>query len=117
MVDTTGSEVLLAMFRKEDYCIGDETLITVKKLLDMGCDPNTPDENGRTTLHLLALRQQTFYDLELLSVLLENGADPTVRDNWGNVAVNYNGTRQGAHHTFIFILLRCMTSQGEWNSW
>jgi len=112
--DPTGSKVLLR-FLREDAPYVDYS--TIRKLLDVGSNPNTPDESGRTALHLFVLRlRKRFFDKRILSALLDYGADSTIRDKEGNVALNYAGTSWGADSTFIFTLLQRMVSQGEWNN-
>ena len=49
---------------------------TMKTLLQRGLPVNTADYDGRTTLHLAALEG----NVKVLEVLLQNGADPMVRD-------------------------------------
>ncbi|KAK1434704.1 hypothetical protein QVD17_00453 [Tagetes erecta] len=58
---------------------GDDLLL--QKLLKNGLDPNEPDNNGRTALHIAA--SQGSMDCVLL--LLDYGADPNCADSDGNV--------------------------------
>eukprot|EP00891_Asterochloris_glomerata_P005864 jgi/Astpho2/5864/gw1.00080.23.1_t len=51
---------------------------TMKTLLLRGLPVNTADYDGRTTLHLAALEG----NVKVLEVLLQNGADPMVRDRY-----------------------------------
>ncbi len=63
---------------------------TMKTLLLRGLPVNTADYDGRTTLHLAALEG----NVKVLEVLLQNGADPMVRDRsaWGPPHVDPHGT-------------------------
>ncbi|KAE9602263.1 hypothetical protein Lal_00049985 [Lupinus albus] len=58
---------------------GDDLLL--HQLLKRGLDPNDPDNNGRTALHIAASKG---YE-NCVSLLLDHEADPNVRDSDGNV--------------------------------
>ncbi len=60
-------------------------LETTKKLLELGADPNAPDERGVTPLHLAALKGQ----IESARILLAGGAKINQKDNLGATPVNY----------------------------
>ena len=49
---------------------------TIQQLLLYDANPNAKDSNGQTTLHLAE-----FKDPEIIKLLLDNGADPTITDN------------------------------------
>jgi len=62
----------------------------LKMLVERGGDANTADANGVTLLmHAL----QTKSSLSLIQFLLDNGANPSARDNAGNQATHYVGDR------------------------
>lgn len=48
-------------------------------LLELGCDPNALNDDGRTCLHVAA----AIGNLTVAGVLIENGASPNARDNAG----------------------------------
>jgi ankyrin repeat protein len=54
-------------------------LKTLKYLLDRGACINAADKKGNTALHLLCSKEQYKY----VSFLLENGADPAIKNNAG----------------------------------
>ncbi|OIV99937.1 hypothetical protein TanjilG_26275 [Lupinus angustifolius] len=58
---------------------GDDFLLC--QLLKRGLNPNEPDYNGRTALHIAASKGNE----KCVLLLLEYGADPNVRDSDGNV--------------------------------
>jgi len=60
---------------------GDST--TMHHLLDSGVSPKQADYDGRTPLHLAAAHGA----LAVLEILLTHGADPSVRDRWGNLPI------------------------------
>ncbi|KAL3927219.1 MAG: hypothetical protein SGPRY_002928 [Prymnesium sp.] len=51
----------------------------VRCLLELGCDPNALNDDGRTCLHVAA----AIGNLTVAGVLIENGASPNARDNAG----------------------------------
>jgi ankyrin repeat protein len=57
---------------------------SVQALLDAGCPVNSTDDydNGNTTMHLAASEDQP----EVVRILLENGADPTLVNRHGETA-------------------------------
>jgi ankyrin repeat protein len=69
----------------------------VKKLLEMGVDPNVVDELGRAPLHLAA---QAGYR-EVVKLLLDYGADPNLRDGRGRTPLHYAVVRDN----YIVMLL------------
>jgi ammonium transporter Rh len=56
----------------------------VKRLLDSKVNPNTKDYDKRTPMHVAAGKQ----DYEIVKLLLDHGADPTVEDIWGGTPLN-----------------------------
>lgn len=85
------------------YCILLCRHLTLRKLLDVGCDINAKDSMGRTCLHLISWcfnkpyrnstdglyeeRLQTW--LQLLDKLLKNGACVNVKDCFGRLPLHY----------------------------
>lgn len=63
----------------------------VQKLLEMGIDPNSADEMGRTPLHVAACKGFS----DIVGLLVTSGANPNLRDCVGNtvkmlyIAVTY----------------------------
>ncbi|KAJ3101480.1 hypothetical protein HDU96_009974 [Phlyctochytrium bullatum] len=53
----------------------------VKRFLDAGADVNFPNEDGRTPLHFALGDPRMFKEVEVPLLLLEAGADPTIRCN------------------------------------
>ncbi len=51
---------------------------TLRVVLSTGCDPNAENDNGMQALHYVA-------HVEAAKMLLEHGADPTHRDNYGRL--------------------------------
>lgn len=56
----------------------------VRNLLSQGVDPNYRDKQGLTVLHLAALFNQT----EIALILMDNGADVTIKNPQGETAVD-----------------------------
>ena len=54
-------------------------------LLQTGYNANQPDQKGRTPLHLACLKGRQ----ELISALIEAGADPRSRDHTGEIPLQY----------------------------
>lgn len=55
--------------------------VTVERLLKNGADPNQRHQLGWTLLQLAAIREH----VDVLKVLLRNGADPDLGDDFSNV--------------------------------
>ena len=53
----------------------------VRLLLEKGADPNAQDENGYTSLHTSMTKKQEGAQLEITNMLLEAGADVSIRNN------------------------------------
>ncbi|KAH1212865.1 Potassium channel AKT1 [Glycine max] len=58
---------------------GDDMLL--QQLLKKGSDPNEPDKNGKTALHITASKGRD----HCVALLLEHGANPNIKDLDGNV--------------------------------
>jgi class 3 adenylate cyclase len=83
------SDEMQFMFFHHAAC-GD--LKSVMSLLDKGISIDALDYNGRTALHLAAERGS----LDLVNFLLGQGADHTIKDIFGNTALNL--AQKGKHH-------------------
>ena len=59
-----------------DYSFSQET---IQKLIDLGCDVNAKDVDGNTPMHTAAYTE----NFEAFKCLLDNGADPLIKDNEG----------------------------------
>jgi len=70
-------------------------------------NPNLQDQAGRTALHVLAKMKKS-YDMKsrILTILLESGADPTILDDDGYLAIDYLGEPDTFDRTTTFLLLR-----------
>ena len=53
----------------------------IRECLSKGCDINFQDYDKRTGLHISSEEN----NVEVVNFLLENGADETIRDRWGNL--------------------------------
>ncbi len=62
---------------------------TVKKTLDAGADVNAVDEYGQTALMLAAESLRVYDKKDIISILLERGADISVKDPNGWTAVEH----------------------------
>jgi ankyrin repeat protein len=58
----------------------------IKRLIDAEIDLNLVDGDGKTPLHLLLERGEKAIILEIISLLVSNGALIDIRDNWGITA-------------------------------
>lgn len=67
------------------YSIGIPGL--VKRLLDLGADPNIRSGNGWTALMLAARNSKTDSSSDIVKTLLEYGADPNLQNNTGTTAL------------------------------
>ena len=56
--------------------------------LNAGFDINAQNYDGRTTLHIVSSMKGSDYKALAVAYLLEHGADPTILDNMGNVALS-----------------------------
>ncbi|WP_278379892.1 ankyrin repeat domain-containing protein [Chryseobacterium arthrosphaerae] len=66
-----------------------ERVQSVKLLLEYGADPNLQNIDGKTALHLLPVKQPAKQStpeakVEIAALLLENGADINIKDNYNN---------------------------------
>ena len=73
----------------------DEMLSLFEELLEeQKVDPNEKNENGMTALHHIATElfeasciAVTDDDIYLIKLLLKNGANPNIQDNWGRTPI------------------------------
>ncbi|MEX0762123.1 MAG: ankyrin repeat domain-containing protein [Dehalococcoidia bacterium] len=70
-------------------CAGMGSHQVVQKLLDAGTPVSTAEHGGYTPLHLAAARG----DLELVSLLVRRGADPTAKTDKGETAADIAASR------------------------
>ncbi|PON57923.1 Voltage dependent potassium channel [Parasponia andersonii] len=73
--------------------------LLLHRLLSRGSDPNEPDVNGRTAMHIAAANGNE----HCLVLLLEYGANPNAKDLSGNVPLGE--AIQGRHESLIKLLL------------
>jgi glutaminase len=59
-------------------------VIELRRLLTLGIDVNAQNCDGRTALHLAVAEENE----DALKFLLAHGADKTLKDRWGNVAID-----------------------------
>ncbi len=57
---------------------------TIQVLLNAGANPNAPDIRGNTSLHMLALNPNK--DPAIRKVLIDGGADPSIKNYKGKTA-------------------------------
>ena len=53
----------------------------IRECLSKGCDINFQDYDKRTGLHIACEENH----VQIINFLLENGADETIQDRWGNL--------------------------------
>ncbi|KAJ9442843.1 hypothetical protein DIPPA_34816 [Diplonema papillatum] len=58
----------------------------VSALLDYGCDPNQAHPDTGATVLALAVQLDTHHEYPIVSLLLEAGGDPRIKDSKGNTA-------------------------------
>jgi len=90
-----------ALSEAAEYALISENKDLLANLIDSGLDVNLPVdlEGGTTALHLASL----FENENIVSFLLSQGADPGVRDRFGDRAID---DAVGKNHTAICELLR-----------
>jgi len=66
----------------------DEKIEVIFKLLNKGANINLTDDRGQTVLHKVLLNEDP-YDEEVVSVLLENNADPNIADHSFRSPIHY----------------------------
>lgn len=86
-VDKTGATPLHRMVRRAN------AHALVKRVLDLGADPNIRDSQGRTPLVIVASEKSV--DVAMAMLLLEAGADSTIKSTRGASAVSLSKTRPG----------------------
>jgi glutaminase len=85
------------------YACMENDMNTIRRMILAGADVNIMDYDRRTGLHIAA--SEGHYEVVLY--LLENGADPTIKDRWDNTA-NEDSERQ--NHPEISQLLKKYTN-------
>jgi ankyrin repeat protein len=81
-----GLSILHCMAATTDFALQDRLAI-VGDILKTGIDPNIPGRDGSTPLHL-AVGQKGRQGLEMVSLLIEHGADLRVRDSQGKTPLD-----------------------------
>lgn len=84
----------------------------ITRLLRLGFDPNSQDEKGQTALHLLTKASNEESKSEIVSLVLQYGADPLIPDNEGNLPLTYLGDPDCFDATATLFLLRLMVGTG-----
>jgi ankyrin repeat protein len=74
----------------------------LRVLLERGGDPNTPDDRGRTPLHLLFASTLVRDPTEAVRLLLEHGADPQRPDRDGKTPLDVALAETGAETSTYF---------------
>jgi len=83
--DPTGSRLLARILNADNKYR--QTIEAFMKLLQLGCDPNAPNERGQTALHVLAMKSTKIPRFIFLKVLLKYNVNPMIQDNEGNLAL------------------------------
>lgn len=69
--------------KKWFLAIKESQVLVIKDMLENGMDPNTIDDDGRTSLGIAS----TIININMSTLLLENGADVNKKDKDGNTAL------------------------------
>jgi len=115
MDDPTGSRMLHHLLIKAaEQCSNPESeaFQAITRLLRLGCDPKVQDEIGQTALHILTKASNKESKSEIMSEVLQHGADPLIPDNKGNLPLMYLGDADTFDATATFHLLRLMVGTG-----
>jgi len=85
----------------------------IRKLLDLLANPNLQDNERQTPLHLLTKKQSSLPSKsEIVTMLLDHGADPTIVDNRGHQPLDYLGDDRAFDASSAFIILQRMGEAG-----
>jgi ankyrin repeat protein len=76
-----------------------------RKWLDAGADVNSTDAYGRTALHVVLERPIKNITVDIIRLLLERGANPTLMDNRGKTALGWAARNMEAHTRKIIRML------------
>jgi ankyrin repeat protein len=76
-----------------------------RKWLDAGADVNSTDAYGRTALHVVLERPIKKITVDIIRLLLERGANPTLMDNRGKTALGWAARNMEAHTRKIIRML------------
>jgi len=107
---------LIGTVNKKDIVSHEVMLSLLTKLVvEIGVDLNVRDKAGRTALHHLAkkaTKASVIRNLPVwkaLNILLQHGADPTIRDKRGNLPLDYcNTNAMPVDTTTLFLFVQSM---------
>lgn len=81
----------------------------VKLLLKSGADLNAKNKNGLDALILATLSKES--SPEIIEILLNSGANPMLRDSWGNTALDYAEKNETLKYTEVLKRLRAASKK------
>ncbi|XP_056420519.1 cyclin-dependent kinase inhibitor 2A-like [Hyla sarda] len=71
----------------------------VEELLDSGVNPNTCNSHGRTAIQVMMMGSP-----HLAQLLLDHGADPTIRDPTTGTCPSHDAIREGFVETLVVLI-------------